>query len=46
MEYGRTDPNIGLTGILRKIYNMKNEKLGRCIVKFCDPIDLNEYVGG
>jgi len=45
MESVRTDTNIGLTGILRKIYNMKNEKLGRCIVTFCQPIDLNEYIG-
>jgi len=46
MEYKRTDPNVGLTGILRKIYKMKNEKLGRCFVKFGNPIDLNEYIGG
>jgi len=38
---GSIDPNTTLADIMKKILTVKWEKLGRCIVKFCKPIDLN-----
>jgi len=29
---------------MRQIFNNRKEKLGRCIVKHCDPIDLDQYL--
>jgi len=38
---GSIDANVSLKDIISKIYSVRKEKLGRCIVKFLKPIDIN-----
>lgn len=37
-------PGTKLIDVVRQIFNNRKEKLGRCIVKHCDPIDLDQYL--
>jgi glycerol-3-phosphate O-acyltransferase len=36
--------NINLHSLMKKIYEMRQGKLGKVFVKYSDPINLNDYI--
>lgn len=41
---GEFQPGTTLVNVVQKIFSMNPNKLGKVFVKYCEPIDVNQYL--